>query len=385
MKEFLPKSAAKMADCLMKRYGLLTSRWSYDYGVAWRGMEALYAMTGEKKYFDYIKDAMDTFVTDESGAIRDYTLDEFNLDYICNGRQLLYLYKATGDEKYLRAADVLRDQLRRQPRTSDGGFWHKKCYPYQMWLDGLHMSAPFYVEYCLMMEDDAGIRDAGIRDAGIRDAGIRDAAKQLQLAYEHTYEPKTRLNHHGWDESRAQQWSDPETGRSAHAWGRAVGWYMLGLADVLALLPENHECFEPLRALMEKISARMLEIRVDGAWLQVLDCPGREGNYLESSGSCLMTAAILKAAANHQLPDWMLTAAQESFRAIQRHFVGQMRDGTLFLAKTCYGAGLGGKTEAYRDGSYDYYISETVGSYDIKGTGAYIQAACAYEGSEPHA
>lgn len=96
MKEFLPKSAAKMADCLMKRYGLLTSRWSYDYGVAWRGMEALYAMTGEKKYFDYIKDAMDTFVTDESGAIRDYTLDEFNLDYICNGRQLLYLYKATG-------------------------------------------------------------------------------------------------------------------------------------------------------------------------------------------------------------------------------------------------------------------------------------------------
>ena len=97
MKEFLPKSAAKMADCLMKRYGLLTSRWSYDYGMAWRGMEALYAMTGEKKYFDYIKDAMDTFVNDESGAIRDYTLDEFNLDYICNGRQLLYLYKATGD------------------------------------------------------------------------------------------------------------------------------------------------------------------------------------------------------------------------------------------------------------------------------------------------
>jgi unsaturated rhamnogalacturonyl hydrolase len=215
MKEFLPKSAAKMADCLMKRYGLLTSRWSYDYGVAWRGMEALYAMTGEKKYFDYIKDAMDTFVTDESGAIRDYTLDEFNLDYICNGRQLLYLCKATGDKKYLRAADVLRDQLRRQPRTSDGGFWHKKCYPYQMWLDGLHMSAPFYVEYCLMAEDDAG---------------IRDAAKQLQLAYEHTYEPKTRLNHHGWDESRAQQWSDPETGRSAHAWGRTMlssgGWVL---------------------------------------------------------------------------------------------------------------------------------------------------------------
>ena len=99
MKEFLPKSAAKMADCLMKRYGLLTSRWSYDYGVAWRGMEALYAMTGEKKYFDYIKDAMDTFVTDESGAIRDYTLDSFNLDYICNGRQAVPLKSLQIHEK----------------------------------------------------------------------------------------------------------------------------------------------------------------------------------------------------------------------------------------------------------------------------------------------
>ena len=364
LSEFLPRSAQRMADCLMARYGLLTSRWSYDYGVAWRGMEALYALTGDKKYFGYIKDAMDTFVTDDSGAIRDYTFDSFNLDYVCNGRQLLYLYKQTGEEKYRRAADVLREQLRHQPRTSDGGFWHKKCYPYQMWLDGLHMSAPFYVEYCLMTGDDAG---------------VRDAAKQLMLAYEHTYEPKTGLNHHAWDESRAQLWSDPETGRAAHAWGRAVGWYMLGLADVLELLPAGHECREPLRALFEKLAGRMLDIRVDGAWLQVMDCPGREGNYLESSGSCLMTAAILKAARLGDVPAAMGDAAKESFRAIQRHFVGEMRNGTLFLAKTCHGAGLGGRPDAYRDGSYDYYISEAVGSYDIKGTGAYIQAAVEYE------
>ncbi len=362
--EYMPKSAAKMADSLMQRYGLLTNRWSYDYGVAWRGMEALHALTGEKKYFDYIKDAMDTFVTDDKGAIRDYTFDSFNLDYVCNGRQLLYLYKATGDTKYLRAADMLREQLRCQPRTSDGGFWHKKCYPYQMWLDGLHMSAPFYVEYCLMHGDEQG---------------IMDAANQLKLAYAHTYDPHTGLNHHAWDESRAQMWSDPETGRAAHCWGRAVGWYMLGLADVLELLPKEHPCREELRCLFEGLARRMLDVRVDDVWLQVIDCPGRAGNYKESSGSCLMVTAMLKAARLGDIPAELGDMAAESFRAIQREFVGVMKNGAMFLTKTCFGAGLGGKPERYRDGSYDYYISESVGAWDIKGTGAYIQAACEME------
>lgn len=364
LKDFMPHSAAKMADALMKRNGLLTSRWSYDYGVVWRGMEALYAFTGDKKYYDYIKDAMDTFVTDDQGTIRDYSFDAFNLDYLCNGRQLLYLYKHTGERKYLAAAEVLRDQLRRQPRTSEGGFWHKKCYPYQMWLDGLHMAAPFYTEFCLMTGDEAG---------------VRDAAKQLELAYTHTYEPRTGLNHHAWDESLSQLWANPETGRAPHAWGRAVGWYMLGLADVLELLTPSPACYAPLRDMFAALAERMLAVRVDGAWLQVLDCPGREGNYLESSGSCLMTCAILKGARLGVVPPEMGVAAQESFRALQRHFVGQMRNGELFLAKTCHGAGLGGRPDSYRDGSYDYYISEAVGSYDLKGTGAYIQAAVEYE------
>ncbi len=361
LKSCLPQTAARMADGIMQRFGLLTSRWSYDFGVTWRGMEALYALTGEQKYFDYIRDAVDTFVGGD-GAIRDYHRAEYNLDYICNGRQLLYLFRHTGEQKYWKAAEMLRDQLRCQPRTSDGGFWHKRCYPYQMWLDGLHMSAPFYVEYCLMTDDAAG---------------IEDACNQLELAYRHTWDPDMRLNCHAWDESRAMAWSNPETGRAAHSWGRAVGWYMLGLADVLALLPASHPRHEGLRRLFEQLAVRMLEVRDGGVWLQVMDCPGRIGNYRESSGSCLMVCAMLKMARLGYVSADIGREAQESFRAIQREFVGVMKDGTMFLGKTCHGAGLGGTP--YRDGSYDYYISEAVGSWDIKGTGAYIQAACEME------
>ncbi len=363
LKEYTPHTAVRMADSLMKHEGLLNAEWHYDYGVVWRGMEALYAQTMDEKYLGYIKEAMDSFV-DESGSIRSYEFDSFNLDYVCNGRQLLYLYKKTGDEKYRKAADMLRDQLRRQPRTSDGGFWHKKCYPYQMWLDGLHMAAPFYCEYSLMTGDEEG---------------LKDVAHQLRLAYEHTYNPDTGLNHHAWDESCAQVWSDPETGRSAHAWGRAVGWYMLALADVLELLPASHPLHEELRALFEQLARRMLALRDGDVWLQVLDCPGRPGNYREASASCLMVLSMLKMARLGYVPAEIGEEARRSFAAIQREFVGVMKNGDMFLAKTCHGAGLGGPNQ--RDGSFDYYISEAVGSWDLKGTGAYIQAACEVEGS----
>ena len=120
-------TARRMADCTMQREGLLNRRWSYDYCVVWRGMEQLWRITGDRKYFDYIRDGMDTFIG-EDGSIRDYTFDSFNLDYVCDGRQLLLLYKETGAEKYRLAADTLREQLRLQPRTPEGGFWHKQCY-----------------------------------------------------------------------------------------------------------------------------------------------------------------------------------------------------------------------------------------------------------------
>ncbi len=360
---YMPQTAVPMADSLMKRYGLLTEKWSYDYGVTWRGMEALYALTGEKKYFDYIKDAMDTFVNAE-GQIRNYQYDAFNLDYICNGRQLLYLYKHTGDEKYLCAASMLREQLRHQPRTSEGGFWHKKCYPYQMWLDGLHMSAPFYAEYCLITGDEAG---------------VADVAKQLTLAWEHTLDPKTGLNCHAWDESRAERWANSETGRAPHAWGRAIGWYMLGLADVIALLPPESPHRAPLLSIFTQTAEKLLAIRRDGVWMQVLDQPERPGNYKESSGSCLMVAAMLRLGNLGCLPQTMVEAAEESFHALQREFVGQMKDGTMFLGKCCQGAGLGGRPDKYRDGSFDYYMSEPVVAWDLKGTGAYLQAACEME------
>ncbi len=356
---YLPCSAAALADCTMKRYGLLNRKWSYDYGVVWRGMEMLYALTGNEKYFSYIFDALDGMV-DENGVPAGYDREAYNLDYLCIGRQLIYLWRKTGGEKFRKAAALLRSQLNGQPRTSDGGFWHKKVYPYQMWLDGQHMAIPFYLQYEAAFGPDKKAQT--------------DAADQLILAYRHTLNPETGLPCHGWDEKKIQIWADPVTGRAAHAWGRAAGWYMTALADSLELLPGENPRYEEVKGIFRGLSEKLLSIRRDGVWLQVLDEPDRIGNYPESSGSCLMDYAILKGARLGLLPKQFGEEARKSFGAIQRHFAGRMRNGEYFIAKCCQGAGLGGTSG--RDGSFDYYISENVVSYDLKATGAYIQAAC---------
>ncbi|MBR3739282.1 MAG: glycoside hydrolase family 88 protein [Clostridia bacterium] len=357
--EYMPHSAEILADCTIQRNGLLNRKWSYDYGVVWRGMEMLYSLTGNEKYFSYIFNALDGMV-DENGVPAGYEREAYNLDYLCIGRQLIYLWQKTGKEKFRKAAALLRSQLDEQPRTSDGGFWHKKIYPYQMWLDGQHMAIPFYLQYEAAFGPDQEAQT--------------DAAYQLILAYQHTFNLADGLLHHGWDERFEQPWAMPFSGQSAHSWGRAVGWYMTALADSLELLPKKHETYQAVKGIFREQAETLLSIRQEGVWQQVLDYPERLGNYLESSGSCLIDYALLKGARLGLLPKSFGIKAQKSFEAIQLHFVGRMLNGEYFIAKCCQGAGLGGASG--RDGSFDYYISENVVSFDLKATGAYIQAAC---------
>lgn len=356
---YLPRSAEILADCTIQRNGLLNKKWSYDYGVVWRGMEMLYALTGNEKYFSYIFDALDGMV-DANGIPAGYDREAYNLDHLCIGRQLIYLWQKTGKEKFRKAAALLRSQLDGQPRTGDGGFWHKKIYPYQMWLDGQHMAIPFYLQYEAAFGPD--------------EEAQTDAARQLILAYRHTLNPGTGLPCHGWDEAKKQIWANPVTGRAVHAWGRAVGWYMTALADSLGMLPLGNVHYPEVFDIFNGLSEILLSERQKRVWLQVLDCPDRLGNYLESSGSCLIDYALLQGARLGLLPKEFGKEAQKSFEAIQRHFVGRMKNGEYFIAKCCQGAGLGGASG--RDGSFDYYVSENVVSFDLKATGAYIQAAC---------
>jgi unsaturated rhamnogalacturonyl hydrolase len=335
------------------------AKWQYDQGVILKGFEGIWKQTGDPLYFKYIQKCMDFYV-DDAGNIKGYRPDEFNIDHVNNGKILLLLFRVTGKEKYWRAATKLRDQLRLHPRTSEGGFWHKKVYPNQMWLDGLYMGQPFYAEYAYLAKDDTA---------------FNDITKQFILMERHARDAKTGLLYHGWDESKQQKWANKTTGLSPNFWGRAMGWYAMALVDALDYIPADHPNRDSVVGILNRLATSLKNIQdpKTGVWYQVLDKPTAKGNYVEASASSMFVYAIAKGVRKGYLKKDFQAVANKGYQGLLKQFIETGKNGNVNLKGTVSVAGLGGNP--YRDGSYEYYISEKVITNDPKGMGAFLQAA----------
>jgi unsaturated rhamnogalacturonyl hydrolase len=351
--------AIRVSETVMRDHPVIYDKWDYTAGLMLVALDRVGARSGDPKYAAYVKRSIDSLVHDD-GTIATYSADEFNLDQINEGRALFPLYDQSGDPRYARAADRLREQLRVQPRTADGGFWHKKIYPQQMWLDGLYMAEPFYAEYAVRHRDTTA---------------INDVIHQFLLVAQHARDAKTGLFFHAWDATHSQPWADPATGLSKMFWGRAVGWYLMAAVDVLDYIPKNHpRRADLIRTFADLASAvKRVQDPATGVWWQVLDQPKRPKNYLEASGSAMFTYAFAKGARMGYLPPSFRSAATRAFNGMIKTFVTTSSDGAVSINDICKVAGLGGNPP--RDGSYDYYVSEPVVSNDYKGVGAFILAA----------
>jgi unsaturated rhamnogalacturonyl hydrolase len=256
-------------------------RWEYTQGLVLKAILEVAERTGDERYWAYAKAYYDGMI-EPDGRIKTYVRAEYNIDRINPGKPLFRLYEKTKDEKYRKAIEELRLQLREHPRTSEGGFWHKKRYPSQMWLDGLYMGAPFLAQYAAAFGEPAA---------------FDDVIAQYVLMEKHARDDKTGLLYHGWDESRQQRWADPKTGRSASFWGRAMGWYAMGLVETLEFVPPSHARRSELVAILDRLAAAVTRVQDprSGVWFQVLDQGERDGNYREASVSAMFAFALLKA------------------------------------------------------------------------------------------
>ncbi|MBI5032190.1 MAG: glycoside hydrolase family 88 protein [Chloroflexi bacterium] len=361
--------STRLADSTMARFALLAEDWNYQWGVVLKGFEQVWCATGDKKYFDYIKHNIDAFVRPE-GTIRGYRLDEYNVDRLNTGKVFFMLYEKTGDSKYKCALDLLRSQLDTHPRTPSGGLWHKQIYPNQMWLDGIYMADAFYAQYEAVIHS---------RDTQHATRVFDDIAHQIMLIEQHTRDPKTGLLYHAWDESKQQPWANPETGCSPHFWGRAVGWYVMAIVDILDYMPREHPRRDDLIAILNRAIDAVIRVQDadSGVWYQVLDQGQRVGNYLESSGSCMFVYAMVKGARNGYLPQALLEVAQHAYAGIIQQFIQVDDANQVHLTDTCRSAGLGGTP--YRDGSYEYYLSEPRVTDNHHGVGAFLLASTEIE------
>ena len=342
-------------------------KWNYTTGLELKAILDVYCHSGrsEESLLEYV-DAWYDAIINEEGEIYKYKKSNYSSDHVCPARTLFGLYDLTGKEKYRMAMDRIYDQVKDMPRTYDGGFWHKQVYPGQMWLDGLYMLEPFYAEYTTRY----------VADSLQREKNFGDIVLQFTTVYNHTFDPVTGLLRHAWDSTREMFWANPETGQSDHAWGRAMGWYAMALADVIEMIPDG--AYKDTLIGILKNLYQVLPVYSDpgtGMWYQVLDSPHREGNYLEATCSAMFVYTWLKGCRLGVLGN--REEAVKAYESLLSTFVRTDGDGLVNLDSCCEVAGLGGKDN--RRGDYAYYISEPVRSNDPKGIGPLIWAALEYE------
>lgn len=342
-------------------------KWTYPSAIVLDGAELLYAKTGKKQYYDYISDFGEKLVK-EDGTILTYELEKYNIDLLNSGNVLLYLYEKEKKEKYLRALQTLRRQIDGQPRTKEGSFWHKKIYPYQVWLDGLYMGMPFYTHYTHDFSKGTEATEA-----------YDDIVFQFDSVQKNLLDKKTGLLYHAWDESKTEAWADKQTGLSPNFWGRSMGWYGMAMVDVLDYLPQNHPGRTRLISYLRSYADAIIKVqdKNNGLWYQVLDKPLEKGNYTEATASAMFVYTMIKSVNKGYLPKSYKAYAQKGYDGIIKNLITVDPDGVVNLNKCCAVAGLGGKP--YRDGSYEYYINEEIRSNDAKGTGPFILASLEFE------
>ncbi len=359
-RELLSK-AVRLADTIMREnQPVICEKWQYDRGVCLMGMAAVYEKTGDKKYFDYIKKSMDYFINND-GSINKYDPSLYNLDHINNGKNCLWLYNNTGEQKYLKAAERLIDQLNNQPRTKSGTYWHKLIYPNQVWLDGVYMAEPFSAQYA---------KECGHSER------FDDVVTQFVNAERLTYEPRCGLNAHACDESKTAFWADKNTGRSLNVWGRAMAWFTMAIVDALDFIPPLHSGRKTLIKMLDKIMSNVVLYQDEnGCWYQVLD-NRRSGNYPESTCTCMFAYTLAKALRLGYLDEKKFRPHLESaLGGILGSFIRE--DGPLlYITDCCAVSGLGPEGNLRRDGTLDYYFSEPIVENDCKAVGPFLKLIC---------
>lgn len=352
-------------------------RWNYAVGIELEGLLDTYRVHGDNSILNYLHTYRQKMI-DERGDVVGYDYNAFNLDNVRPAKFILRMqqYGARKGEKI--ALKTFMKQLLNQPRTREGVFWHKAIYANQVWLDGIFMGLPFYCDYA-------------VKNCSPRKARriLDDAVNQMMQTDRRTYDEKTGLWKHAWDETHRQFWANPLTGQSRHTWARALGWYVMAMTECLDVMPDDYPRKAEVVALLQKVMKAVVQYqdKKSGVWYDVLDVDSPK-NYLESTASCMFAYVLLKGSRMGWLDTDFNEAGKRAYEGILKRFIRVNEDRTISLTDCCSVSGLGpgkgpfvpaGKENYKRDGSFDYYMSEPIRDNDAKGVGPFIWASLEME------
>ena len=359
-------NAMAFVEAFLEDYTPYKTYWNYEDGCVLKGASDLYDATENGNYAEFVLKYLETYVMPD-GSIPNYESKKYNIDSINSGKALFFGYSQTGDERYRKAIEYHMQRLREHPRCACGNFFHKDLYPNQIWLDGLYMAQPFYMEYEMRYN---------------KMENLGDIAQQFKNVRRWLYDEEKGLNYHAYDEAKEQFWADKETGCSPNFWLRSTGWYLMALIDCIDLCSE--QIYEHYRALVDIFRESMRGLlrwqdKETGLFYQVIDRADVEGNYLETSGSAMAAYALLKAVRIGVMDEEKyLPIAKRIFEGLVEHQLVEREDGKLHLSGICAVAGLGPDNRRDRDGSVAYYLREPIVDDDSKGVGPFMMAFAEY-------
>ena len=289
-----------------------------------------------------------------------------------------------------------------------GGWWHKKIYENQMWLDGAYMGSALLAQLT---------RFYGASDNvfGSKDADWEMVAKQMNIVWNMCWNSKDKLMYHAFDATATAKAKDnssntwyglssttPYVFHSAAYWGRADAWYLYALVDVLEAMKadgqESTNNYTTLKSHLDELAAGIAarQDKATGGWYQLLDKDAsfkstkyngsskNDANYIETSATSLFSAAFFKAVRLGLLGDSYKDVAKKAFEGLVNNFMTYDANGGIQIWGSCKSAGLGGGS--YRDGSNEYYLSGSDVTMVNKGEttegkvlGGFIMAATEYE------
>ena len=328
-------------------------------------------MNPYRDFDNYLKEYPAKMI-DANGKVTGYDIAEYNLDNVRTGRfifRINRLFPETKTAGTAKALSTIFQQLEKQPRTKEGVWWHKEIYHWQVWLDGIYMGLPFYTMSCAELRGDKNAKKY-----------YDDAVDQIGKTFQRTYDEKTGLWKHAWDETHTMFWANPSTGLSQHTWARAMGWFTMAMVEILDALPENYARRQEVIEMLQKAMAAVVKYQdaKTGVWYDVLDVKDPR-NYLESTASCMFAYCLLKAARNGFIGEDLKQAGLKAYKGIINEFIKINEDKTISLTNCCSVSGLGPESNPKRDGSFEYYMSEPIRDNDAKGVGPFIWASIEME------
>ena len=352
-------------------------KWSYVMGIEMEGMLDTYEhyKEGNNAILDYLKEYPAKMI-DEKGNITGYKYEDFNLDNVRTAKFILRMHNLFPTKGTAKALKTLFKQLQNQPRTKEGVYWHKAIYANQVWLDGIFMGLPFYCNYAVQTMKPKKAEKY-----------LNDAVDQMVKTDYRTYDEKTQLWKHAWDETHQQFWANKEDGKSQHCWARALGWYVMAMTECLDAMPENYARRQEVIDLLNKAMKSVVKYqdKKTGVWYDVLDVKS-DKNYLESTASSMFAYVLLKGYRKGYLSEEYLKAGVKAYNGILKQFIKVNADKTISLTRCCAVSGLGPGPGPYvkkpnykRDGSFEYYMSEPIRDNDAKGVGPFIWASLEME------